>query len=119
MFDRIKTLLTRWHDFNEVDSLSDRDLADLGMSREQVRAFAQMPPDVGQRVTAMATIFGVPEADLKRDHSQWVELLSSCSRCGDRVACGQALARGEITRPEDAGFCPNRGTFTGLARSAD
>ncbi|MFZ1467734.1 MAG: hypothetical protein WAT09_02030 [Paracoccaceae bacterium] len=119
MFDRIKTLLSRWHEISEVDALTDREVADLSMTRSQLRAFAKMPPDVDQRVAAMGTIFGVPEADLKRDHFQWVDLLSTCGRCADRVACGHALANGDITKAADAGFCPNRGTFALLAPRPD
>lgn len=118
MFDRIKTLLSRWHDIKEVETLTDRDLADLGMTREQVRAFVQMPHDVAKRVTAMATIFGVPEADLKRDHAQWVDLLSTCGNCAERGACSLVLAKGDQSRPEDAGFCLNRGSFAQMGPNA-
>ncbi|MBK6468266.1 MAG: hypothetical protein IPL38_06515 [Rhodobacter sp.] len=115
MFDRIKTLLHRWHDLREVEALTDLELDDLGMSRDQVRAFARLPADVADRVAAMGEIFGVPEAELKRDHAQWVDLLSICGRCADRGACAAVLAKGEASQPADAGFCLNRGTFTALA----
>ena len=32
MFDRIKTLLQRWHEIQEVEALSQTDLQDLGLS---------------------------------------------------------------------------------------
>ncbi len=118
MFNRIKALLNRWHDIQEIEALTDRDLDDLGMSRDQVRAFVQMPHDVAERVTAMGRIFGIPEIDLKRDHAQWVELLSVCGHCADRGACGLVLDKGDLSRPADAGFCPNRGSFAALAPRA-
>ncbi len=99
MFDRIKALLTRWHDIKEVEALTDRDLDDLGMSRDQVLAFVQMPQDVADRVTAMGRIFGIPEAALKRDHAQWVDLLSVCGHCSDRGACGLVLDKGDLSGP--------------------
>ena len=118
MFNRIKALLNRWHEIKEIEALTDRDLDDLGMSRDQVLAFARMPADLTQRVTAMGQIFGVPEVELKRDHAEWVELLSVCGHCADRGACGVVLERGDLSRPADAGFCPNRGSFAAFAERA-
>ena len=53
MFDRIKALTHRWQDLKEIAQLSQRDLDDLGMTRDQVEAFARMPQDVPDRVRAM------------------------------------------------------------------
>lgn len=115
MFDRIRALIDRLHEVQEVNSLSDRELDDLGMSREQVLGFLKMPRDISERVTAMGRIFGVSEADLKRDHSQWVDLLTVCGHCSDRAACAHVLAKGAAARPSEATFCGNRealGKFT-------
>ena len=38
MFDRIKALTHRWQDLKEIAQLSQRDLDDLGMTRDQVEA---------------------------------------------------------------------------------
>ena len=116
MFQRIKTLLHRWHDLAEVSALSDRELDDLGMTRDQLRAFLSMPKDIGQRVTAMAAIFGVSEVELKRDHSQWLDLLTVCGHCADRAACASELAKGEAAHAADCGFCGNRESFGDLRR---
>lgn len=118
MFERIRALIAHWQELKEIDAMSDRDLDDLGMSREQVRAFALMPADVPDRVAAMGRIFGLPEAELKRDHAMWIELLETCGHCSDRGACGLALAQGTLTRAADCGFCRNRGNFFALVQSA-
>jgi hypothetical protein len=115
MFDRIRALIHRLHDVQEVNALSDRDFDDLGMSREQVLGFLRMPSDIADRVTAMGKIFGVPEVELKRDHAQWVDLLTLCGHCTDRAACGRVLAKGAAAQPSEAQFCVNRGTFADLA----
>lgn len=115
MFDRIRALMARLHEVQEVNSLSDRDLDDLGMSREQVLGFLKMPRDISERVTAMGRIIGVAELDLKRDHAQWVDLLTICGHCRDRAACAHVLAKGTRAQPSDAPFCGNRGTFADLA----
>lgn len=108
MFSRIRALIDRLHEVQEVNSLSDRELDDLGLSREQVLGFLRMPRDINERVTAMGQIFGVSEVDLKRDHGQWVDLLTVCGHCADRAACAHLLAKGVAAQPSEAGFCGNR-----------
>jgi hypothetical protein len=118
MFHRIRALLHRLHEVQEVNAMTDRDLADLGMTRAQVLDFLAMPTDIDQRVTAMGAIFGIPEADLRRDHGQWVDLLSTCGHCADRGACARVLALGDMANPGQAPFCGNRETFANLAQHA-
>ena len=115
MFQRIKALVDHWHQLNEVESMTDRDLDDLGMTRDQVEAFVRMPRDVPDRVAAMATIFGLTESQLRADHEAYVDLLHTCGHCKERGACALVLERGELSRPEDASFCLNKQAFTGQA----
>jgi hypothetical protein len=115
MFDRIRSLIDRLHEAKEVNALSDRDLDDLGMSRDQLLTFLSMPRDISERVTAMGAIFGVSETELKRDHALWVEILSTCGHCADRSACAKLLAKGNEADASKAAFCGNRGAFADLA----
>ncbi|MDP3195200.1 DUF6455 family protein [Tabrizicola sp.] len=118
MFARIRALIDRLHDVQEVNALSDRDLDDLGMTRDQVLDFLRMPRDINDRVTAMGAIFGLPETELKRDHGLWVEILSTCGHCADRGACARLLAKGDQAQPTEATFCGNREAFADLATYA-
>ena len=118
MFERIRALIDRLHEVQEVNALSDRDLDDLGMSREQVLGFLKMPRDISERVTAMGKIFGVSELELKRYHAQWVDLLTVCGHCADRANCAKVLAKGAAAQASEAGFCGNRGSFADLATQA-
>lgn len=118
MFDRIKTLLERWHEIREVEALSDRDIADLGLSRDQLTNFVRMPLDIEDRVAHMAAVFGLSEDEVKANHAQWLDLLENCGGCTDREACAHVLARGDGAHPEDCGFCRNRASFTVLALPA-
>ena len=111
MFDRIKTLMTRWQDAKEIDALSERDLDDLGMTRDQVLAFSRMPADIADRVTHMAAIFGLSDADLHRDQSEYHEILSTCSTCRDRAKCSHLLGRGADALAAEATFCLNAEVF--------
>jgi hypothetical protein len=115
MFDRIRRLIDRLHEAQEVNALSDHDLDDLGMSREQLLGFLKMPRDISERVAAMGRIFGVSELELKRDHGQWVDLLTVCGHCSDRAACAHVLAKGQAAQPSEAPFCGNRNVFSTLA----
>lgn len=116
MFERIKALIHRWDDIREVSTLTDRDLDDLGMTREQLEAFVRMPHDINDRVTAMAAIFDVPETVLRRDQDQWLNLLHTCGTCKERGACKHVLERGARSRAKDAEFCLNAGDFAQMAR---
>lgn len=115
MFERIKSLVDHWHQMNEVESLTARDLDDLGMTREQVLAFVRMPHDVPDRVAAMAHIFGLSEKQIKADHDAYVDLLYTCGNCKERGACALVLERGDLSRPSDADFCMNKHNFAGHA----
>jgi hypothetical protein len=118
MFDRIRALIHRLHEVNEVHALTERDLDDLGMSRQQVLDFLRMPRDITERVTAMGAIFGIPEAALKRDHAQWLDLLSTCGHCNDRGICARVLALGSEADPAGIDFCGNRRTFASITPRA-
>lgn len=114
MFEKIKALHQRRMNFREVANLSNRELDDLGMSRAQIEAFVGMPQDVPDRVTAMARIFGLSDAEIKAEHVQYVDLLSTCGGCKDRKACKSVLSLGDQARPEDAAFCLNATSFAEL-----
>lgn len=116
MFERIKALLHRWQDLAEVDRLTDREIDDLGVTRDQLRALVSLPGDVPQRVKAMASLFGLAETDLTSDHGTWLDLLESCGQCRDRGACALVLEREGLSRPQDADFCPNAAAFRDLAQ---
>lgn len=111
MFDRLKTLILRWQEVREVSARTDRELDDLGMSRAQIEAFVRMPRDVPHRVLAMAAIFGLSETEVKARRAEWLELVEACGACHDRGACALVLERGEVSRPQDCGFCLNAHRF--------
>ena len=112
MFDRIKALKHRWQDLKQIAQLDQRDLDDLGMTRDQIQAFVRMPQDVPDRVVAMAQIFGLTEAQVRADHDRYHEFLHARGQCKDRKNCGKVLERGALAQPSDAEFCLNKSSFT-------
>ncbi|ESW60198.1 MAG: hypothetical protein Q27BPR15_13260 [Rhodobacter sp. CACIA14H1] len=117
MLDRIRALLDRWHQLKTVEQLTDRDLDDLGMTRAQIQAFVTMPADVPDRVARMAALFGIPEADLKANHADYLELLGTCAHCTERTACARLLHTSGA-RAQEATFCPNTPIYSDRARAA-
>jgi hypothetical protein len=117
MFERIRRLWARAADEDAIIALSDRDLADLGLSRDQALNLVRLPDDVPGRVAAMGAIFGLSEDELIRDRDQWEELLVTCNQCRETVACRHLLEVGDMATPTQAGFCPNAGRFAFEARA--
>lgn len=111
MLERVRRFFARATGLDEVEQLSERELADLGLSRDQARNLSRLPDDVPGRIAAMARIFGLTEADLIRDRSEWEELLLTCNACRAQGACRRLLDRAETADPTEAGFCPNAGRF--------
>lgn len=118
MFEKMKEWRDRRAERAEIEALSEGDLLDLGLGRDQLRALVETPKDVGERVHAMAKVFGVTDADLTADRGNYVDILCTCSGCRDRSACAHELAKGTAARPEDCGFCLNTDEFDRMAGKA-
>lgn len=115
MLNQIRRFLDRLDQLKQVDALSDNDLYDLGMTRAQITAFATMPADVPDRVTAMAAIFGISTHELKANRADYLELLGTCANCNQRRKCARLLQDASLARPADATFCPNSPLYTAQA----
>lgn len=111
MIERLRSIAKRHRDLRELSGLSDRDLADLGVSRDQARALAALPDDVPGRVAAMGRVFGVDEAVLHANRDGWNEMLETCAHCGALPACRRLMAENHKSATAAAGFCPNAPEF--------
>ncbi len=111
MFERLKRLWARSGEADALAALSDRDLADLGLGRDQALNLMRLPDDVPGRVAAMGAIFGLSEAELTRDRGQWEDLLHTCAACRATGPCRRFLDRGAAADPAEADFCPNAAAF--------
>jgi hypothetical protein len=121
MFDRIRDMRARARSVAEVAALSDRDLADLGVGRDQAFRLAAAPADTADRMERMAGIFAVDADLLHRDHGTMLALAETCAGCGARGACATTLALdaafpGTVAASE-CGFCPNSGDYRMLRRT--
>lgn len=115
MRERLNMFFTRWRALKEIDAMSDRDLADLGMSREQIVDFAMMPADTEQRMRTMAGIFGLTPHEMRREYDAYLHMVQTCGHCGVRRQCSETLAHADQAEPADCGFCPNARDFADRA----
>lgn len=118
VFERLRMMFDLWRDQREIDALSDREVEDLGLTRDQLRAFARVPMDVPERLVAMAAIFGLTEADVKRNYADYLELLEVCAQCGARRECAETLDHFTTAKPASCGFCPNSTSYERMAGHA-
>lgn len=116
MFERFKALRARLRDLAEVEELRESDLADLGLSRDQMRALVAIPQDVSDRMTAMAAVFGITPAELAADRGDFVDMLCNCNSCKSQGACKRELAKGAAADPANTGFCVNHDSFADMAQ---
>lgn len=115
MLDRLSHILHRWAALSITGGPSEKDLADLGLTREQADRLAQLPRTVPERMTAMAAIFGIPQAVLESHVDDWLGLAETCAACRHKRECRATLAKGPEARREETGYCPNAGHYAGLS----
>jgi uncharacterized protein YjiS (DUF1127 family) len=96
----------------ELAAISDAELAAFGLSRADLAAVAEMPPEQVSRMEAMAGVFGV---DLGQNPQLRADVARHCAGCTAQSDCRHALADPEGPRPQDMGFCPNGDLFTLVA----
>lgn len=110
----LKNIARRHRDLREIAALGDRDLADLGLTRDQARHLAAMPDDVPGRVEAMARVFGVDADTLHRERDSWTEMLETCAECGALPACKRLMDAPTQSEEAAARICPNAAGFAVL-----
>jgi hypothetical protein len=110
MFERIKKIATLWTEEAEIMALTQRDLDELDVTRDQLLRLARMPANLSDRVAAMAAIFGVNAADLQFPRADYVAILDNCNACHALKHCAHVLAD-PSAKPADCSFCPNAEAF--------
>lgn len=115
MLEQLRAIFDQWHRIKEVQALTDRDIADLGISRGQLEHLMRLSADVPDRMAQMAAVFGLSPEQVERHHATYLDLLETCDRCGRKGDCRRALARGDL-QPGQVDFCPNAPSYVEMAR---
>lgn len=120
MFDRIRAMRDRARSVAEVQAMSDRDLADLGLGRDQAMKLAAAPEDTVDRMERMAAIFAVDGDLLHRDHGTMMALAETCADCRARDTCATTLALEEAfpgsVAASECSFCANADDYRLMRR---
>lgn len=115
MFGRSKHTAGYRRDRAEIRSLTERDLDDLGLSKDELIVLVQTPEPVAVRQRKMAARFGLTDGDLSDSRHDLVAAVQRCRNCGATQECATYLANPDLAA-DQATFCPNADTYRGLAR---
>lgn len=113
MLERLKAMVEHRREHAEIAQLSERDLDDLGLTREQLLNVVDTPEDVSRRMLQMAARHGISEEELENYRQDFAVLLGTCAHCHSVGTCGRMLA--DPTEPAEAAtFCPNHKDYLAL-----
>lgn len=98
----------------EIKALSESDLNDIDLSRDELLSVVAAPEAVLQRQTAMAARFGLNEGEMNKHRHDMVVAVVACTHCGSTRECGRYLA-GQAGSEAAADFCPNAGLYNVIA----
>ncbi|MDE3079815.1 MAG: DUF1127 domain-containing protein [Paracoccaceae bacterium] len=113
MLERLKAMLDHHREHLEIAQMSERDLDDIGLTREQLLNVVDTPEEVSRRVLQMAARHGISEHELESYRQDFAILLDNCAHCHSVGKCGRMLADPTQTA-EDATFCPNHEEYLAL-----
>lgn len=99
----------------ELHRLKDEDLADIGISRDQIAAAARAQ-DAPQLLRRMLERLDITDRALARHPGLRAELARVCMTCEARGECRRWFGRGQS---EDSyrDFCPNESELTALRKA--
>lgn len=117
MLDYLKTVRDRMRSNREIDSLDDRVLMELGISRYALRKLSATSQTVMRRFTAMSSRQNVAPTALSSDMQNMSVLVERCRNCGNTRACAEFLDDSSVGS-ERAAFCPNFAEFRRLSHRA-
>ena len=92
MFAKLKELMTRQKLVSRAQDMSARDLADLGVSREQLIGLVKLPEAVPARMAQMATVFDADLNTLQRSRDTFLQAVEACHHCNEARTCRETLA---------------------------
>ena len=98
----------------EVAALDERELNDIGVTREALEYLIEVDPAVYGRMNRMAVLHGLTPRDLQVDRADFTHLAHTCDHCSAKRRCDQTLGK-EETSVADTGFCPNHGAYEAMA----
>jgi uncharacterized protein YjiS (DUF1127 family) len=101
--------------FRELAALTDRQLDDIGLQRDELVLAVAGVADAPERVGMMASKLGIEGECFEARRPLLNQMVKRCAACRTKVLCAWWLAEGGA---KDAyrEFCPNAGAFVELSR---
>ena len=101
--------------FLELAALTDRQLEDIGLQRDELVLAVAGAAQAPERVGMMASKLGIGPESFACRRPLLNRMVKRCAACRSKVLCAWWLAEGGA---EDAyrEFCPNAGAFVELSR---
>ena len=111
---KLRDFLMRERTRAEIEAMSDREVADIGLDRSDLMSFAAARPQMRMQMLKMAEEFGLAEEDVSRPRWRALECVHACRTCRQPEACFRYLTgMGDGTfGPQD---CPNAKTYEDIA----
>lgn len=115
MFERIKKWQAQTREFAKINRMSDVDLHDMGVSRNELQSIVGIGAEVDTRQMAMAHRHGLDSFDLRRHPQDLIASNQACAKCGHVGECASYLAS-DAPAVDSATFCPNYELYQQLAK---
>ena len=107
-FKKVLEFIVAW---SHREHVSDRELADLGLSRADLEGLRAGTPGAQERIRAMAADFGVTPETLAANRHLSLHLAEICGHCSAAQTCQKVLKTGAAL-PHDE--CPNASIYEAL-----
>lgn len=110
----LKDMRERRRAVREVDTLSPRDLEEVGLTRGELRELVQTPGEIITRQMEMAFRHGLTDRDFAKHRHDYAAMVLICRDCRSVDTCRHFLAAPNAPLTE-ATFCPNAESYRDLA----
>ena len=111
----VKGWIDRVQAENTLAQMSQRDVADLGLSRADLRDVLDLPSDTAGRMERVAVAYDVSGWQAKAGRVQALEMIRVCGHCDQRDKCRRALQDAAPKTMATFDFCPNQHAYRTIA----
>ena len=113
---KLRDFLSRERTRAEIEAMSDREVADIGLDRSDLYSFAATRPQMRMQMLRMAEKFGLAEEEVSRPRWRALECVHTCRTCSQPNACFRYLTGGGdgTFGPDD---CPNSDAYREIAEA--
>lgn len=109
--------LRHLQEYQELAALTDRQLEDIGLTRDELVLAVAGAAEAPERVGMMTSRLGIAPEALEAGRPLLNEMVRRCAACRTKLICAWWLAEGDGD-DRFREFCPNAGRFVELRHRA-